>query len=239
MSDLKNELGQTIGYAVPDWTSRALPPRSAMQGRYCRVEPLDIERHANDLFVANQQDSSGAGWTYMFVEPFATLKDYRKWLEQAVAAQDDPFYHAIVEVVSGKAVGVAAYMRLNPAHGVIEVGSIRYSPLLQRTRAATEAMYLMMARVFDELGYRRYEWKCDALNEPSCRAAQRLGFTYEGTFRQAAVYKGRNRDTAWYSIIDSEWPVLKRAYEQWLDPTNFAGDGAQRQSLGDLIAACK
>ena len=149
----------------------------------------------------------------------------------AASRRDDPLVHAIIDPANGGAVGVASLMRIDAPAGVIEVGGINYSPRLQRRPAATEAMYLLMRRVFDELGYRRYEWKCDALNAPSRAAAQRLGFRYEGLFRQATVYKGRNRDTAWFSIIDSEWPALRAAFEQWLDPANFDVDGRQRQSL--------
>jgi RimJ/RimL family protein N-acetyltransferase len=224
--------------ALPGWTPRAPPPRTAMVGRFCRVEPLDPARHAADLFAANGLDGEGRNWTYLFQEPVRELEAYRAWLEQ-VAKADDPLFHAIVDLASGKAVGVATFMRIDRAMGVIEVGNINYSPLLQRTPAATEAMFLMMVRVFDELGYRRYEWKCDSLNAPSRAAALRLGFQYEGLFRQAVVYKGRNRDTAWFSIIDVEWPRLKRAYVAWLALGNFDSQGRQRRSLGDLIAAAR
>jgi RimJ/RimL family protein N-acetyltransferase len=226
------------GRSLPEWTARPAPPRTAMVGRFCRVEPLDPGRHAADLFAANRLDADGRNWTYLFQEPFADFEGYRAWLEQ-VAKADDPLFHTIVDLESGKAVGVATLMRIDRANGVIEVGNINYSPLLQRTPAATEAMFLMMARVFDELGYRRYEWKCDALNAPSRAAALRLGFQYEGLFRQAVIYKGRNRDTTWFSIIDSEWPRLKRAYEQWLAPGNFDGDGRQRRGLADFIKAAR
>ena len=209
-----------------------------MVGRFCRVEPLDPARHAADLFAANRLDAEGRNWTYLFQEPFGELEPYRAWLEQ-VAKGDDPLFHTIVDLKTGKAAGVATFMRIDRANGVIEVGNINYSPLLQRTPAATEAMFLTMARVFDELGYRRYEWKCDALNAPSRAAALRLGFQYEGLFRQAVIYKGRNRDTTWFSIIDAEWPALKGAYEQWLAPENFDGDGQQRRALADLIKAVR
>ena len=209
-----------------------------MVGRFCRVEPLDPAGHAADLFAANRLDAEGRNWTYLFQEPFADLDSYRQWLEQ-VAKGDDQLFHSIVDLKTGKAVGVATFMRIDRANGVIEVGNINYSPLLQRTPAATEAMFLMMARVFDELGYRRYEWKCDALNAPSRAAALRLGFQYEGLFRQAVIYKGRNRDTTWFSIIDSEWPRLKRAYEQWLAEGNFDAAGRQRRGLAELIEAMR
>ena len=230
MAEHLNELGQPIGFPLPHWTPRPRPPRSAMEGRYCRVEPVDPARDAADLHAAYRRDTEGRNWTYLPYGPFARFEDYRDWLERAAAA-DDPFVHCIIEQRSGRAVGVASYMRIDTSAGVIEVGGINYSPLLQRTPAATEAMYLMMRRVFDELGYRRYEWKCDALNAPSRAAAQRLGFQYEGMFRQATVYKGRNRDTCWFSILDSEWPALKQAFERWLDPSNFDTAGRQRQSL--------
>lgn len=230
VTDRRNEFGQPIGFPVPDWTPRPLPPRTPMTGRWCRVEPLDIDRHAPELHEANLE-GDGSNWTYLMAGPFEDLERYRAWL-RTMAAGGDPLFHAIVDAQTGKAVGLAAYLRIDANNGVIEVGHINYSPRLQRTVAATEAMVLMMRRVFDELGYRRYEWKCDDLNAPSHAAARRLGFTYEGLFRQALVYKGRNRDSAaWYSIIDSEWPALKQSFEKWLDPSNFDDDGSQRTRL--------
>lgn len=230
MTDHRNALGQPIGFPLPGWSARPRPPRTAMAGRYCRVEPIDPAAHAEALHRANARDAEGRIWTYLPYGPFATSADYRAWMERSCLG-DDPLFHAIVDGASGDAVGVASYLRIDPPMGVIEVGHINYSPALQHTRAATEAMYLMMRRVFDELGYRRYEWKCDALNAPSRAAAERLGFTYEGTFRQATIYNGRNRDTAWYSIIDGEWPRLREAFETWLDPANFDGEGKQRARL--------
>jgi RimJ/RimL family protein N-acetyltransferase len=204
-----------------------------MVGRFCRVEPLDIERHAGELFAANRLDSDGRNWTYLGIDAPRTPDEYVAWLSK-LAAGDDPLPHAIIDQATGKAAGLATYMRIDRANGVIEVGNINYSPLLQRKPAATEAMYLMMRRVFDELGYRRYEWKCDSLNAASRAAAARLGFQYEGTFRQLIVYKGRNRDTAWFSIIDSEWPALRAAFERWLAPDNFDLAGKQKWTLGEL-----
>ena len=229
-----SDSAQPVGRSVPGWTARPAPPRQAMEGRFCRLEPLDPERHARELFDANSLDREGRNWTYLFVGPFGDFASYRAWLEQ-VARSDDPLFHTIIDRASGKAVGVATFMRIDRANGVIEVGNINFSPLLQRRPAATEAMFLMMRRVFDELGYRRYEWKCDGLNAPSRAAALRLGFTYEGLFRQAVIYKGRNRNTAWFSIIDTEWPALKQAYEAWLAPDNFDAAGVQQRALGDLI----
>jgi len=226
-----NELGQRIGEPLPDWRAPPRPPDTPMAGRLCRLERLDPGRHADELFTAARLDTDDRNWTYLPYGPFQSLKAYRGWME-AECLSDDPMFHAVVDRETGRAVGVASYLRINPAHGVIEVGHINYSPLLQNTPAATEAMFLMMRRVF-ELGYRRYEWKCDALNEKSCAAARRLGFTYEGTFRQATVYKGRNRDTAWFSILDSEWPARQAAFEHWLDPSNFDEHGRQRRRLAD------
>jgi RimJ/RimL family protein N-acetyltransferase len=228
MTERINDLGQPIGFPVPEWQARPRPPRTAMIGHFCRLEPLDPDRHAASLFEANRHDKDGRNWTYLAYGPFARLEDYRAWMEQVCRAED-PFFHAVI--VDGRAVGVASYLRIEPAVGVIEVGHINYSPLLQRTPGATEAMYLMMRRVFDELGYRRYEWKCDALNAPSRAAAQRLGFQFEGIFRQATLYKQRNRDSAWFSILDREWPTQKTAFEQWLAPENFDAAGNQRRSL--------
>jgi RimJ/RimL family protein N-acetyltransferase len=231
-----NELGQPVGRPVPGWSPRSAPPRTPMAGRFCTVEPLDPERHAAQLFAAYAEDREGRLWTYLPRGPYALLEDYRRWTEDA-AGRDDPLTHAIIDNATGHAVGTAAYMRIEPAVGVIEVGSITYSPRLQRRPAATEAMYLMMRRVFDELGYRRYEWKCDSLNAPSRVAAQRLGFRYEGLFRQATMTKGRNRDTAWFSIVDRDWPPIRAAFERWLDPANFDVEGQQRYSLASLRPA--
>lgn len=200
-----------------------------MGGRYCRLEALDAPRHAEALFEAYARDDSASGWTYLPYGPFANVDEFRTWVHRK-SAGNDPLFFAILDT-EGHAAGVASYLRINPEMGSIEVGHIHYSSLLQRTRAATEAMYLMARRAFDELGYRRYEWKCDDLNAPSRRAAERLGFTYEGTFRQDRIYKGRNRDTAWYSITDAEWPPVRDALEAWLDPSNFDGAGRQRTSL--------
>ena len=233
MAEHDNHLGQPIGFPVPGWTARPRPPLTPMEGHFCTVELVNPALHAADLHAAYLLDKKGRNWTYLPYGPFARFDEYRDWLERD-SLGDDPLRHTIVERRSGRAVGVASLMRIDPAAGVIEVGGINYAPPLQRTPAATEAMYLMMRRVFDELGYRRYEWKCDSLNAPSRAAALRLGFRYEGLFRQATVYKGRNRDTCWFSILDSEWPALKAAFERWLDPGNFGATGQQRLSLSSL-----
>ena len=230
-----NHLGQPVGQSVPGWNPPALPERTAMVGNYCTVERLSAEKHAADLFAANQRDTEGRNWTYLPYGPFATLDDYRPWVVRAESETNTLFF-AIVDKSTSRASGIASFLRMDPKSGSIEVGHLNFSPLLQGTRAATEAMFLMMERAFD-LGYRRYEWKCNALNVPSHRAALRLGFTFEGIFRQAAVVKGQNRDTAWYSIIDGEWPALRLAFSRWLNPENFDGQGKQRVALTALTAA--
>ena len=229
-----NELGQPIGDVLPDgWQPPPVPPRSALDGPRLRVEPIDPAKHAADLFAANQLDQTGAGWTYLAYGPFDSLADYRAWMERDCMG-DDPMFWAYVDRTTEKAVGLGSYLRIVPKDGVIEVGHIRFSPKLQRTALATEAMYLKMKNVFD-LGYRRYEWKCDALNAPSRRAALRYGFRFEGIFRQATHYRGRNRDTAWFSIIDSDWPGVRAAHEAWLDTANFDDRGRQRRPLSDFM----
>lgn len=209
-----------------------------MQGRFCCVEALSAEKHAESLFRAYRHDAEGALWTYVPMGPFDEFADFCGWIDAASRDESQPYF-AIVNQETGEASGIACYLRLQPEHGVIEVGGIVYSPLLQRKPAATEAMFLMMRHVMGELGYRRYEWKCDALNAPSRRAAERLGFTYDGLFEQAIVYKGRNRDTAWFSILDKDWPTLERAYTAWLDPGNFGDDGEQYRNLASFIADCR
>jgi RimJ/RimL family protein N-acetyltransferase len=229
-----NSAGQPIGPAVLNWTARAYPPRTAMAGGRVIIEPVSLDRHASGLYRAYMQAPDGRDWTYLVnnerPEGEAAFLAYVERLCESV----DPMHHAIVDIANGQPLGTAAYMRIHNAQGVIEVGSIAFAPALQRTPAGTEAMYLMMRRAFDELGYRRYEWKCDSLNAPSRAAALRYGFTFEGIFRKAVVYKGRSRDTAWYAIIDEEWPVIRAAFEAWLAPDNFDANGLQRRRLQDI-----
>jgi RimJ/RimL family protein N-acetyltransferase len=229
-----NEFGQPIGAALPQWTPRPHPPRTSIAGRFCRIEPLDAAAHSDDLFDCIGAPANNDGrWTYLPYGPFETRDAFQEWIRTSVASCD-PVFFAIVDP-QGRAIGVAAYMRIDSVNGVIEVGHLNFSRALQRTAAATEAMYLMMRRALDELGYRRYEWKCDSLNAPSRRAAERLGFAYEGLFRQAIVYRQRNRDTAWYSITDAEWPSRKAAFEAWLAPGNFDEAGVQRKPLSAFM----
>jgi len=217
-----------IGEAV-DYTPASLPENRPLIGQYCRLEPFDMARHSTGLFKAYRVDKTGKNWTYLTTEGFDNLAEFEAWAQET-CTNTDPFSYAIIDPESGQAIGLASFLSINPAAGSIEVGWLSFSPLLQGTRASTEAMYLMMQEAF-RLGYRRYEWKCDSLNAPSNRAAKRLGFTFEGIFRQARVYKGRNRDTAWYSVIDGEWPTLKTRFERWLAPENFDEAGQQRTKL--------
>ena len=193
---------------------------------------MDPARHATDLYTAFAA-ADDSMWSYLSWGPFASVEAVGDYLE-SIAAPDDQLAHAVVDRDSDRAVGLASYLSISPAHGVIEVGSIAYAPILQRTIAATEAMYLMMRRAFDELGYRRYEWKCDVHNARSRTAAGRLGFRFEGIFRQHRVVRGRNRDTAWFAVLDGEWPALRAAMEQWLAPENFDSAGNQRRALSDI-----
>ena len=238
MSEQTNSNGQPIGLPQPDWSARPHPPKTSIDGRFCRIEPFDIDAHADDLFEAFALNTSGANWTYLSYEPTDNVAGLRK-IMAAGWQRKDPLFHTIIDKATEKPVGVAALMRIDKANGAIEVGNIHYSEHLKQRPAATEAMFLLMRRVFKELGYRRYEWKCDSLNAPSRAAAARLGFSYEGLFRQAVVYKGRNRDTAWFSIIDDEWPALESAYEAWLSTENIGADGQQKQRLQALIQAHK
>lgn len=227
-----NALGQPIGPSVRDWKPRDAPVRAPMQGRFCRLEPVDPQRHAAPLWEAARGDREGRMWTYLPYGPFASAQEYADWLG-ATCLGDDPLFFAVVDTASGRATGLASYLRIAPQVGSIEVGHVQLSPALQRTSAASEAMYLMMRHALGELGYRRYEWKCDSLNAASRRSACRLGFRFEGVFRQAALYKGRSRDTAWFSILDGEWPALDARFRRWLDPSNFDAQGRQRRPLRD------
>jgi len=209
------------------------PERRVLAGRFVRLEPLDAERHGDALWQETHGAGAAAFWQYLFDEPFADEKAFRDFLARK-AASTDPLFYAIVDQASARAVGFETLMRIDPAHRCIEVGNILYGRSLQRTPGATEAQYLLMRYVFDDLGYRRYEWKCNALNAPSRRAALRFGFTFEGIFRKHMIVRGRNRDTAWYSMLDDEWPAVKATFERWLAPGNFDATGVQRASLSAL-----
>lgn len=230
MESAINGFGQPLGAALPEWQPRLPPQREVLSGAWCRLEPLDAARHGADLWHAWAQAADESDWTWLPVERPASLSDY---LTFATACQNsaENLHFAVIDLHSGRATGTLALMRIAPEHGSMEVGSVMFTPLLQRTRMATEAHFLLMHYAFDRLGYRRYEWKCDSCNQPSRQAALRLGFQPEGVFRQAMVYKGRSRDTCWFSVIDSDWPGVKRGFVRWLAADNFSADGRQRERL--------
>lgn len=236
MTRIVNRFGQPVGRPIEGWNERPAPPRTPMVGRYCRLEPLSADAHAKTLFDAYATNVDESNWTYLPYGPFETSDDLASWIRPKETSFD-PVPFAILADGSRAASGVASYLRVDPPNGSIEVGHIHYAPALRKTAAATEAMYLMMRRAFEELGYRRYEWKCDSHNAASRAAAHRLGFRYEGTFRNAMVMKGRNRDTAWFSIVDEEWPCVKTALEAWLSASNLDG-GRQRAPLRSFMAEC-
>lgn len=216
-----------------NWRPARPPSRVPLTGGAVVLEPLDPVRHRDDLFAA--AEGADATWTYLPYGPFSSQRDFVAWLEER-APVDDPLTFAVIDRVSGRASGLASFLSIVPEHGVIEIGHVWFSPSLQRTRQATDAIYLMARHAFDELGNRRLEWKCDSLNAGSRRAAERFGFVFEGIFRNHRVVKGRNRDTAWYSITDSEWPSRKAEFEAWLAPANFDEEGRQRRSLAAFRA---
>nr|WP_223881616.1 GNAT family protein [Affinibrenneria salicis] len=218
---------------MPEWTARPRPGRVTLEGRYCRLEPVQVDRHAAQLYAAYCLAPDARDWTYLNVGPFADENDYRRYAGQ-MEQSNDPLHFAIVDRASEQAVGTFSLMRIDTANGVMEVGYVAFSRRLQKTRMATEAHYLLMCLAFDQLGYRRYEWKCDSLNAPSRAAALRLGFTFEGIFRQAVVYRGRTRDTAWFSLLDSEWPLIKGALARWLAEDNFDPQGKQKKALSEV-----
>ena len=220
---------------VPNWTPRQRPVRAPLTGHWCTLEPLDPDRHTAQLHAAFAQDASGSGWTYLPYGPFADADSYADWL-RANALGVDPQFFAVIESGTGRAIGVVSFLRIDPAHGTIEIGHIHWSPVLQRTPAATEAIFMLLDLVF-ALGYRRCEWKCDAANMPSRGAAARFGFRFEGEFLQHMIVKGRNRDTTWFAILDREWPALRAAYESWLRVENFDERGRQRSRLAEAVAA--
>jgi len=229
-----NNIGQEIGFTIDNWQLCKLPLRTDMNGCFCKLEALNVDKHAEDLYHSFSEDINLHNWTYLPYGPFNDYESFYLWLKD-VCLNNDPLFHAVIDQHTQSAIGLTSYLRINPKVGVIEVGHIHFSPKLQQTAMSTEAMYLMMQRVFDELGYRRYEWKCDALNAKSRKTAERLGFTFEGVFRQATMYKGRNRDTAWYAIIDSDWPKIKKIFQNWLDSENFDKSGQQKTKLKIIL----
>jgi RimJ/RimL family protein N-acetyltransferase/GNAT superfamily N-acetyltransferase len=221
---------------LASWTPRPRPERRVLEGHYVRLEPLDPARHGDDLFAAGSGPEAERLWRYLFEEPYRDRASFQAWLDK-FSASEDPLFFAAVDRETGKAEGRLSLMRIDAPNGVVETGNILFGPRLAQSRAATEAIYLQAAYVFDALGYRRFEWKCNDLNEPSKRAAHRFGFTFEGVFRQHMIVKGRNRDTAWFAMLDTDWPARKAAFERWLAPENFDAAGRQRASLRDLNAS--
>ena len=235
INSVPDHLGNPIGLPLGEVIKPGLPdPAVNLVGQYCHLEVLDADRHSDQLYEVFSIDTEGRLWTYMPQGPFKSAAEYRTWVE-AAQHKADPFFYAIIDSKTGKAVGVASYLRVDPGASSIEVGWITFSPLIQQRPIATESMYLMMKNAF-ELGYRRYEWKCNALNAPSISAAMRLGMSFEGLFRQATMVKGHNRDTAWFALLDRDWPIVKSAFETWLAPENFDEHGQQKQSLSGLTA---
>ena len=228
-------MADTASSDLKNWRPRPRPERRPIEGRYVRLEPLSSAAHGDGLFEASSVPDADGRFAWLPDYPPAARADFQPWLDKAEASED-PLFFTVIDKASGKVAGRQTLMRIDPANGVIEIGNIYWGPLVSRRPAATEAQFLFARYVFDELGYRRYEWKCNNRNEPSKRAAERFGFKFEGIFRQHLVVKGENRDTAWYSIIDKEWPALKRAYEAWLDPANFDAEGGQKRRLEDFRA---
>ena len=234
--EIDPESGLPIGPRVANPGPARLPERVVLDGRYCRLEPIDAKHHRTELFEASSPPDAARRFRYLFEEPPRSIADLDAWLANAEKSTD-PLVFAVIDKRTGRCEGRQTLMRITPAHRCIETGSIYWGPAISRTPVSTEANFLFAKYVFDDLGYRRFEWKCDALNAPSRRAAERFGFTYEGHFRRAVINKGRSRDTTWFAMIDEEWPALKAAYEQWLAPANFDENGQQRISLGVLTAA--
>jgi RimJ/RimL family protein N-acetyltransferase len=218
---------------LKDWTPRPKPRRKVLEGRYCRLEPVDRARHGEQLFAASTVSDAAGRFRWLFEHPPQERAEFQPWLDKAMTSED-PLFFAVVDRATGAAAGRQALMRIDAANGVIEIGHIYWGPAVARRPAATEALFLCADYVFGELGYRRFEWKCHDRNEPSKGAALRFGFSFEGVFRQHMVFKGGNRDTAWFSILDSEWPALREAYQAWLDPSHFDAAGGQKRRLQDI-----
>lgn len=230
------ESGLPIGPLMENAAPAGVPARVTLHGRYCRLEPLDADAHLEELYAASTPTDAAARFLYLGEAAPTAPAELKAWIDRVVTA-DDPLFFAVIDARTNRVEGRQSLMRITPAQQCIEIGNIYWGPNIAGTAVATEANYLFARYIFEDLGYRRYEWKCNALNEPSRRAARRFGFTYEGLFRRAVIVRGRTRDTAWYSMIDEEWPRLKAAYDQWLAPDNFDGAGHQRSRLSALTAA--
>ncbi len=229
-----NEYGQPIGKPIDNWKGCKYPDADLLSGSYCQLRRLNIADHGASLYESLSIPDSERLWTYLSYGPFEEFDSYKAWLTSCTKSTD-PLFYAILDKKGNNVLGIMSYLRITEKVGVLEIGHILFSQKLQRTSMATEAIYLMLKYAFDELGYRRVEWKCDSLNALSTKAAKRLGFKYEGEFAKATIYKNRNRDTKWFAIVDSEWAVLKLAYQAWLHPSNFDELGAQKRSLQEFI----
>jgi len=230
-----NLYGQTVGDAVPGWEGAGPLPVTPLSGRACRLEALNADRHSDDLFLAWQRADDARDWTWLGAARPDTRQATWRWVEDKVT-DDTLIPWAVIDLVSGRAVGVVCFMRIDRPNGVVEIGHVTWSPLIKRTLMSTEAQWLLLNAAF-AAGYRRVEWKCDSLNAASRAAAERLGFTYEGRFRQAMVRNGRNRDTDWFSLLDREWPRINAALTRWMAVDNFDAQGRQIQRLGEFLAA--
>ena len=233
-SDEYNILGQRIGFSLKNWKEAGVLPRVPIIGKSCRLEPIQLMLHGPQLYENFSLEQEGSSWTFLSYGPFRNYQDFVNWLETSCLG-DDPLFFAVIDLSNNVALGVLSLMNIKTTIGVIELGHVHFSKRLRGTTLSTEVIYLIIRKVFEDLGYRRLEWKCDTLNTQSKRAALRYGFTFEGIFRQATIYKNRNRDTAWYSLLDVEWPKIKRAYELWLAPNNFESNGTQVKSLSEFI----
>ncbi|WP_337064886.1 GNAT family protein [Rouxiella badensis] len=225
-----NHFGQPIGDEIPGWQTRPLPEPITLQGSYCHLEPLDVGKHSKSLFNAWHSIDDDRDWTYFSINRPASQKECDTYITKIFSLKD-PLYFAVIDNATGDAIGGVSLMRIDAVNGVAEIGWVNWSPLMKRSRFGTEAIYLLLSYLFDTLGYRRCEWKCNSLNDASNASAKRFGFTFEGTFRQALITKGNNRDTCWYSIIDGEWPPIGAAFRQWLSADNFTTEGLQKQKL--------
>ncbi|MGC6389161.1 GNAT family N-acetyltransferase [Ewingella sp. S1.OA.A_B6] len=230
-----NLYGQALGKELPDWQSRGVFKKIPLKGKYCVLEPIDI-KHSRDLFDAWHSIDDERDWTYFHIKRPITIRQSDHYIA-SLATSVDPLFYAVINHSTGKAVGSVALQRIDPENGTIEIGWINWTPLMKRTLCSTEAIFLLLSYIFDTLQYRRCAWKCDSLHESAISSAERLGFQYEGTFRQMQVSKGRNRDVRWYSITDSEWPLIRRAMHLWMSPANLDEQGKQIQKLAELMPA--
>ena len=236
--ELDPETGLPVGPRVPDPSPAPAPERVTLQGRYSRLEPLSAERHGDALFAISADPELIPLYRYLYDDATGDRAEFNAWMERSIAS-DNPLGFAVIDEATGKTGGRAFLLSIEPAHRSIEVGNILFGPDIARTRVSTEAIFLFLRYAFDDLGYRRFEWKCDSLNGPSRNAALRFGFVYEGLFRRHRINSGRNRDTTWFAIIDEDWPQVRQAFETWLAPENFDDAGRQRHRLADLIADAK